>query len=349
MDFITDLPKSKSWDNGVYDTILVVVDRLTKYAYFMPFLKNGNAQQLAKLVTERVFANHGTPQDIISDRDKLFLSNFWKTTTELLNIRTKLSTSYHPQTDGQTERTNQTLEQFLRVFTNYLQDNWVSLLPIAQFTYNTNKNASTNMSPFQANYGFVPTIRFEEKSLTTYANAAKRDIEELRTIHNQLRMDISKATTTQAFHANKHRSRGPDLKEGDSVYLRKKHIKTKRPSNKLDQTKLGPFRIIKKIGTVSYQLELPKTMRIHPVFHISLLEPTTNLARNQGPVEIDPETQEPLWEVEQILDHKTVQGRRRYLVKWKGFGHEENTWEQATQFSNPQTLQDYHRRRPDPK
>lgn len=349
MDFITDLPLSKAWNNMTYDTILVVVDRLTKYAYFIPFIKTGTAPQLAKLVTEKIFANHGTPQDIISDRDKLFLSSFWKTTTTMLNIKPKMSTSHHPQTDGQTERTNQTLEQFLRAFISYLQDDWVSLLPIAQFTYNTNNNASTQTTPFEANYGFTPTIRFEEKSLSTYAETAKQDIDKLRAIHQQLRMDISKATISQAFYANKHRSRGPDLKEGDNVYLRKKHIRTRRPNNKLDYVKLGPFKIKQKIGKVTYKLELPPTMRIHPVFHISLLEPTDNPIRNQEPVEIDPETQEPLWEIEQILDHKETRHGRKYLVKWKGYGNEENTWEPVNHFVDPHILREYHQGTPQPR
>ena len=120
MDFITDLPLSCNWTNKErYDTILVVVDRLTKFAYFLAFYKTGTAEQLAQLLIERVFANHGTPDTIISDRDKLFLSKFWKTTTNILRIKNKMSTSFHPQTDGQTERTNQTLKQYLRCYVNY--------------------------------------------------------------------------------------------------------------------------------------------------------------------------------------------------------------------------------------
>lgn len=345
MDFITDLPRSTTWTTkDTFDTILVVVDRLTKYVYFLPFYKTGTARQLAQLLVERVFCNHGTPSDIVSDRDKLFLSHFWQTTMELLNVRTKLSTSFHPQTDGQTERTNQTLEQYLRAFVNYKQTNWASLLPIAQFTCNTYCNASTTISPFQAVYGILPTLRFEEHSIKTFSEAAKANIDMIKATQNQLRMELAKASTTQIYHANKHRSGGPDLKEGDTVYLRRKNIKTKRPSNKLDVTKLGPFVIQKKLGPVTFRLKLPRTMRIHPVFHIGLLEPTDNPPKEQEPVEIDEETQEPLWEVEDILDHRQRGNTTKYLVKWKGYGHEENTWEPATHFSDPAPLQDYRRR-----
>ena len=347
MDFITDLPPSKTWTSSdTYDTILVVVDRLTKYAYFIPFYKTGTTRQLAQVLIERVFSNHGTPEYIVSDRDKLFLSQFWETTTQLLKITAKLSTAYHPQTDGQTERTNQTLEQFLRVFINYKQDNWASLLPIAQFTYNTNANGSTKESPFHANYGVIPTLRFEESSLQKFCETANRDIDMIRTTHDQLKMELAKAATTQTKWANKQRSRGPDLKEGDRVYLRRKNIKTKRPSRKLDHVKLGPFKILKKYDNgVTYKLELPKTMRIHPNFHVSLLEPTDNPISAQEPIELDEETQEPLYEVETILDHKKIRGTIRYLVKWKGYSNEENTWEPKESFNEPLIIANYYLRR----
>ena len=322
-----------------------MVDRLTKYVYFIPFYRTGTAMQLAQVLIERVFSNHGTPTDIVSDRDKLFLSNFWQCTMELLNIRTKLSTSYHPQTDGQTERTNQTLEQYLRTFVNYKQNNWASLLPIAQFTCNTYCNASTTISPFQANYGILPSLRFEEHSIKTFSETARQNIEEIRHTHTQLKMELNRASTTQTYHANKHRSGGPDLKEGDTVYLRRKNIKTKRPSSKMDVTKLGPFVIMKKLGPVTFRLRLPKSMRIHPVFHIGLLEPTDNPPKEQEPIEIHEETQEPMWEVEEILDHKETRSGTRYLVKWKGYENEENTWEPATHFSDPHMVQSYHQRK----
>lgn len=155
-------------------------------------------------------------------------------------------------------------------------------------------------------------------------------------------MDLATASTIQHYDATKQRSCGPDLEERDKVYLRRKNIKTKRPSNKLDCTKLGPFQIIKKLGPVTYRLELPRTMRIHPLFHVSLLEPTNNPTREQEPIELDEETQEPLWEAEAILQHKQVQGTTKHLNKWKGFGPEENIWEPITNLANCQdTLRQY--------
>ena len=131
-------------------------------------------------------------------------------------------------------------------------------------------------------------------------------------------------TTVQA---NKKRTKGPALREGGMVYLVRKNIKTKRPSNKLDHTKLGPFRITKKISKVNYQLSLPENIRIHNVFHISLLKPAPAEAPEPGPVEISPDDQEPIYKVDHILKHRNIKGETRYLVHWKGYQHEEDTWE----------------------
>ncbi|KAL2004441.1 hypothetical protein VTN00DRAFT_6592 [Thermoascus crustaceus] len=164
LDFITDLPASKEPLTGIiYDSILVIVDRLTKYAYFLPYKKASNAEELAYTFLQIIFGNHRMPEEFVSDRDKLFTSGFWQTLTCQLGSKHKLSTTAHPQTDGQTEWMNQTLEQYLRCYINYQQDNWVELLPMAQFTYNSAKNKTTQESPFYANYGFEPTAYQEPK------------------------------------------------------------------------------------------------------------------------------------------------------------------------------------------
>ncbi|CAA77891.1 Reverse Transcriptase, partial [Cladosporium fulvum T-1 virus] len=149
MDFITKLPRSKDRVTGqAYDMILVMVDRLTKYAHFIPASEIYTAEQLGYLVLDRLIRYHGFPEVFITDRDKLFTSNYWKTLMGTIGIKHKLSTAYHPETDGQTERTNQTLEQYLRHYINYAQDNWVSLLPMAQIALNNHKSETTSTTPF---------------------------------------------------------------------------------------------------------------------------------------------------------------------------------------------------------
>jgi hypothetical protein len=132
LDFVIKLPLSKELITGViYDSIIIITDRLTKYAYFIPYLKNSSAEDLAYIFYKHIITNHKFLQRIISDRDKLFTSRFWKLLIDFSGVHHKLSTAYHPQTDEQTERLNQTMEQYLRYYVNYQQNNWVKLLPTA--------------------------------------------------------------------------------------------------------------------------------------------------------------------------------------------------------------------------
>ncbi|TDZ13344.1 Transposon Tf2-9 polyprotein [Colletotrichum orbiculare MAFF 240422] len=141
LDFIVKLPKSQEPLTGVhYDSVLVIVERLTKYAYFIPYKESSTAEDLAYVFLRTIVSQHGLPQEIVSDRDKLFTSKFWKSLISQLGAKHRLSTAFHPQTDGQTERINQILEIYLRCYVNYQQDNWVTLLPTAQFAYNSAKS-----------------------------------------------------------------------------------------------------------------------------------------------------------------------------------------------------------------
>ena len=219
MDFIVKLPTSKEPGTGqVCDSILVIVDRLTKYAYFIPTRESIQAQDMAYLVLRTLLANHQTPREIVSDRGTLFTSTFWQTLLSKLGAKSKLSTSFHPQTDGQTERTNQTLEQYLRIFSNHPQDNWVELLPMAQFAYNSSKSSTTGRTPFYANYGYEPTAYRETAPTASGSHGineeATRKVEELRSLHDKLREKIAQGNEKMAQQANKKRIEGPILKGG---------------------------------------------------------------------------------------------------------------------------------------
>ena len=164
MDFIVKLPESKDMvTREPFDSILVITDKLTKYGYFIPYKEATNAEQMAYTFMRNVVANHGMPKRVITDRDKLFKSKFWKSLMNQLGVKQKMTTAYHPQANGQTERLNQTLEQYLRNYVGYLQDDWVTLLPTAQFAYNSAITEPTGYSPFYANYGFNPTAYNEER------------------------------------------------------------------------------------------------------------------------------------------------------------------------------------------
>ena len=145
MDFITDLPESET-----YNAILVVIDRLTKMSHFIPCRKDMNTKQFKMLLVNNIYRLYELPADITTDRDTLFTSELWKETTKQLQIERKISTAFHPQTDGQTERTNAILEQYLPAYVNYQQDKWTELLPLAEFAYNNSKQEMIKHTPFFA-------------------------------------------------------------------------------------------------------------------------------------------------------------------------------------------------------
>lgn len=335
-DFITKLPKSKEpMTNATYDSILVITDKLTKYAHFVPYKETSTAKELAYTFLRNIVSHHGLPKTIISDRDKLFTSKFWKSLTDQLEIRHRLSTAFHPQTDGQTERLNQTLEQYLRSYVNYEQNNWVQLLPTAQWAYNNSTNEQTEMSPQKALYGYEQNNSTLGKTMVQNPeadNMAKHIVE----IQEKLQKEWQQLQGRMVHYANQKRLEGPTLEEGDKVYLLRRNIKTKRPSEKLDWKKLGPFKIEKKVSKVNYRLTLPKKMRIHPVFHISLLEPAPKNAK----LETQEETQKDgEYEVEEILDSRLDKPTGlRYLIKWKGYDDSENSWEPESNLANCQKL-----------
>jgi transposase InsO family protein len=325
IDFMGPLPKSKGIDDVEFESVMVVVDRLTKYTIFIPLPHGYGARRVAQALVSQVITDHGIPERIISDRDSIFTSHYWEEACNMMHVKRALSTSYHPMTDGQTERMNQVLEQYLRLYVDDDQTNWATLLPQAAFAYNATKQDTTGISPFFANYGHEPRMRIDDgEYLPTEAINMSSDI---GTLHEELTSLIKFINGRMALRANQRRSAGPDLKEGDKVYLWARNIKTKRPSKKLDFLKLGPYKIRSVKGPVNYELELPSSMTIHPVFHISLLElaDADTPVSEQNPVADD--ALDPEYDVEAILDHARVGRQHKYHVKWTGYPHDENTWE----------------------
>ncbi|KAM4062066.1 reverse transcriptase (RNA-dependent DNA polymerase) [Hirsutella rhossiliensis] len=234
--------------NVKYDSIFVITDRLTKYGYFLPYKEASNAEELAYVFLRTIVSNHGLPNEIVSDRGSTFVAKFCKLMAQL-GTKHKLSTAYHPQTDGQTERLNQTLEQYLRCYISYEQNDWVKWLPTAQLAYNSSVTETTKLSPAYANYGYNP----EAFKVTRQGPQAERAIlqaDQLRKLHKEMQQELQFVRE----------------RIGDMVYLVRRNIKTKRPSNKLDFKKLGPFKVKKTISKVNYELSLPTTMRIHRYF-----------------------------------------------------------------------------------
>jgi RNase H-like domain found in reverse transcriptase/Reverse transcriptase (RNA-dependent DNA polymerase)/Integrase zinc binding domain/Chromo (CHRromatin Organisation MOdifier) domain len=346
LDFIVELPKSAG-----FNAVLVVVDRLTKMSHFIPTNTTVNAEETANLYFRHVFKYHGFPEDIVSDRGTQFTSKFWSRLMSLCNIQRNMSTAYHPQSDGQTERVNQTLEQYLRIFCDYQQDNWQQLLTLAEFTYNNSKHSSTQVSPFYANFGYHPNFRLKtiHSQLTP---AAESFVEKLKDVHRELKDQLSNAQKNYEKYYNMKVEHAPNFVVGQRVWLLRRHIHTTRPSDKLDFKRLGPFQIKRIIGAgkLAIELDLPSSMKIHPVFHVSLLEPyhestiPDRVLPPSPPVEVNGQQE---WVVKSILDSRLRRNKLEYLVDWEGWEPSDRTWEPMENLENsPDIVKDFHDRYP---
>ena len=342
MDHITDLPRSKS-----FDSVLIVVDRLTKMTHFIKANKTDTARTLAQQFLDNIFRLHGIPKDIVSDRGTLFTSKWWIEFLRLLQVKPNLSTAFHPQSDGQTERINQSLEQHLRLYCDYLQDDWSDLLPLAEFAHNSTHHSSIGMSPFYALHGYHPRIS------VTLNPAQVPDVRDRLQIIRQAQVEakntILKAQAQHALWANKRRLPAPDFQVNDHVWLLRKNVNTTRPSQKLDHRKLGPFKILAKIGRAAFRLELPPTMKIHNVFHVSLLEKhhANTLPSRQPQPPPDPiiEAEEEVYVVNQLLDSRVRNRKISYLDDWQGYGPEDRSWEPPENI-HPDLITEFHRQHP---
>ena len=340
-DFIVKLPKTERGN----DSVCVFVDKLTKVVHFVACQETLSAKDFASLYVDNIFRLHGLSREFITDRDVRFTSAFWKGVTELLGTKLAMSSSFHPQTDGQSERVNQTLETYLRHFVSAELNDWDLLLPRAEFAHNAAYHESIRRAPLELATGFAPRTPAGERAEVVNPES-KAFVERL---HQHLRFArkslIAAQQRQKAFVDQKRTERSFSV--GDKVllstkYLRLKHSETNR---KLLPKYVGPFEVVQVVGPVAYKLAMNPRWRIHPVFHVSLLEPYRTDGRVQPPpppIEVEGVLE---YEVETILQHRYRGTRNRkasYLVAWKDYGPEHNTWEPEENLKNaPEVLADY--------
>nr|AAN04995.1 retrotransposon protein, putative, Ty3-gypsy sub-class [Oryza sativa Japonica Group] len=332
MDFITGLPRTSSG----HDSIWVVVDRLTKVAYFIPVHTTYSGKKLAELYLARIMCLHGVPKKIVSDRGSQFTSKFWQKLQEELGTRLNFSTAYHPQTDGQTERVNQILEDMLRACALDFGGAWDKSLPYAEFSYNNSYQASLQMAPFEALYGRrcrTPLFWDQTGERQLFGTEVLNEAEEkVRAVRERLRI----AQSRQKSYAD-NRRRELAFETGDYVYLRVtplRGVHRFQTKGKLAPRFVGPYRILERRGEVAYQLELPSNMLgIHNVFHVSQLKKCLRVPEEQAsPDHI--EIQEDLTYVEKptrILETSERRTRNKVIrfckVQCSHHSEEEATWE----------------------
>ena len=345
LDWITGLPPSTKHGEE-YNSILTVVCRVTKYALFIPTRDDTNAADFAELFFEHVECRFGTPRSIVTDRDSRITSDFWREVCEIKIIKRRLSTAYHPQTDGQSEVLNRIVEDYLRAYTADDQTVWAKLLPLAQFAYNNSRNHTTRMSPNRLLHGFDCEIRIDVADNVSEGRipAAKDRIEKLHELRQSLRARLIDAQERMAKYYNANHV-PKQFKVGNFVKLSTKNFKLKH--RKLSPRWIGPFRVLERIGGQAYRLALPaKYCQLHDVFPVQLLE-DYNRRKDDDRLMAMPDLEDPQdeWEVEEVRDKRRIKGVVHYLVKWTGWPSEYNSYEPIHHLVNaPKAIASFERK-----
>ncbi|VFQ77089.1 unnamed protein product [Cuscuta campestris] len=331
MDFITGLPPSRG-----ASTILVVIDRLTKHSHFGSLPADFDAPRVAQLFLDIVAKHHGFPRDIVSDRDSIFMSLFWKELMRLSGTTLKFSTAYHPQTDGQTEVVNRSLEQYLRAFVHERPARWTTFLLWAELALNCSHDESIGMSSYQALYGRLPPSIFPTMSVRSRVASVEDLLRERADLLTDLKTHLEKMRQRMVSHANAHH-RDVSFNIGDLVLLKlrpyRQHSVARPLSSKLSRRYYGPFTVLERIGPVAYRLQLPPDSRIHNVFHVSLLRPFVQSGTTLPSVALPTDffKGRPVSVPLRAVAARTVlvngQPQEQWLISWFDGGPADSTWE----------------------
>jgi hypothetical protein len=340
IDFIGPLP-----EDGGYNMLVSMTDRLNSDVRLVPCRDTISAEHFATLFFDHWYCENGLPLDIVSDRDKLFLSKFWRALHKLTGVKMKMSSSYHPETDGASERTNKTVNQCLRYYVDRNHKGWVRALPRVRFHIMNTVNASTGFSPFQLHMGRSP--RMLPPIIPGDKVAEELDAARARALVTQLEQDVMEAQdnllaakSAQASNVNRHRSTNLVFQEGDRVMLATKHRRREyiqKGDNRVAKFMPrydGPYVVLEAHPQFStYTLDLPNSPNIFPTFHVSQLRPyhandaTLFPSREHprpGPVVTEDGQLENF--IDRIIDERRVGRGKKYLVRWVGYGEEDDEW-----------------------
>jgi hypothetical protein len=332
MDFLVGLSRTQAG----YDAIWVIVDRLTKAAHFIPIKVKYSLEKLTELYLQEIVRLHGVPESIVSDRDPRFTSRFWMSLQQAMGTKLQFSTAYHPQTDGQSERTIQTLEDMLRACVLDFSGSWARYLPLIEFAYNNSYQASIGMAPYEALYGRKCRSPLYWDELGEQRILGPDIVQDTIDKVALIRQRLSAAQDRQKSYADM-RQRNLEFTEGDKVFLRvapMKGVTRFGKKGKLNPRYIGPFEILERVGPVAYRLALPPGLaNIHDVFHVSMLRkyiPDPSHVIRYEPLQLQGDLAYKEVPVK-VLDRKVQELRTKSIplvkVLWRNHEIEEASWE----------------------
>ena len=344
MDFVTGLPLS----NG-FSTILTIVDRFSKAVHYVPLEKLPTAEEMTHLLTTHVVRLHGIPTDIVSDRGPQFTSRVWQSFCRGIGATVSLTSGYHPQSNGQAERANQSLEDTLRCYCEKNPSSWSSNLPWVEYAHNTLISSSSGISPFEASLGYNPPL-FPALEHESAAQSPRAHIARCRRVWERTRASLLRAQTRATRSANRHRRPAPTYAVGQQVYLYAKHLSVPGTSRKLAPRYIGPYPVASIINPVTVRLSLPSHLKIYPVFHVSQIKPATSSPLNPPaptppPPLILPDGDQA-WQVNKVIDVRRYGRGFQYLVDWVGYPPEDRCWVPRGYFSDPSVLSEFYSANP---
>ena len=356
MNFVTDLLESRAWNEAIYDSILVVVNRLTKMTHYIFVTKTIIAENLVEILIREIIRLHELSSSITTDRSFVFTFKYHDALCHALRIRLRMSTAYHSQTDDQTERQNSTMKQFLRAFVNFEQNNWIELLSLTKFAYNNTKHASTQMSSFEVMQKYISRMSFENSAnFKAKFKFANEHVKKLTKLLNVLKTNLTHAQKQQIKYKNA-RTKKANFEVESYVNVNDKNIRIKR-NKKLEWKFFESFKILDTIDDQIYRIDILKRWRIHNVFHVSLLKEIKVKKREKASLELTyqfenidiekDETTKEIYDVEAIENSKILKKDQiskksysesdlYYLIRWENY--EKRIWESISMIKHLRSM-----------